>query len=492
MDRRSIIAAIGAVLMVTCLSAQEKQFKAAIKEGRKADSFYVIENPNYRYSVSDFQSLAAKYDCIFEYTTKEVQRFGSVSQVVDRAYLLPRSEFYDFICANLSQPWGSAGLATKTKGNAGWMYYYPDKNARKQSYFFRYDNVYWSGPNDGGLISGTGEGFAYNDTWMVAFSGKFHKGYPSGRVKFRWLSKKQTGDSFKADKVIEMTSFSGGFHDDMAWFKIEDKYGFIDAASQQLMEPKYGTIVSDFRDAPFAGTNYAVIKHTDGYEWKMNRSGELFAYSDAQEKIFADQKAAQLEAERQAAEQRRLAAEKRKADRAVAEKQAEQKRIKAEEDRRAYIASVKANMDKSRWMLGDRLCLEYYNPGTYITGTLESWNEDKSRCQIKVVTSPGSRMKYNGENLEKNTTMWVAASGEGWHKAMPEEIEAANRQDNSTYQAKTDILLPKKCPDCNGTGWITRRVTHRGWLGSYTDTETSKCSRCDASGWIEQTQTLTF
>ena len=101
-------------------------------------------------------------------------------------------------------------------------------------------------------------------------------------------------------------------------------------------------------------------------------------------------------------------------------------------------------------------------------------------------------MQYNGENLEKNTTMWIATSGEGWHKALPEEIEAANKQDNSTYQAKTNLTLPKKCPNCNGKGWVSREVTHRGWLGSYTDTETSKCYRCDGTGWIEETQTLTF
>ena len=73
----------------------------------------------------------SKYDCILEYSTKDVQRFGSVSQVVDRAYLLPRSEFNDFICACLSRPWGGAGLSAKTQRGAGWMYFYPDKQVRQ-------------------------------------------------------------------------------------------------------------------------------------------------------------------------------------------------------------------------------------------------------------------------------------------------------------------------------------------------------------------------
>ena len=491
MNWRHILAAFGAVLAVTCAGAQEKLLKNAIKEGRKADSFYEIENPNYRFSLSDFQSLASKYDCILEYSTKDVQRFGSVSQVVDRAYLLPRSEFNDFICACLSRPWGGAGLSSKTQRGAGWMYFYPDKQARKESYFFKYDNVWWSGRTADGLIDGSGEGFAANDTWMVAFKGTFCKGYPSGSIRFRWLSKKKTGDGFQQDKVVEMTTACGTFHDDIAWFKIGDRYGFMDAAQQRLLEPKYGMVLQDFKDS-FPGTNYAVIKHTDGLEWKMNRNGELFAYSDNQQKIFADIEAAKVEAEKRKAEERRLAAEKRKVERAEQEKEAARKRVQAEEQRQSYLAAIKANMDKSRWLQGDRLCLEYFNPGNYITGTLEEFNADKSKCRIKIVTSPGSRMQYNGENLEKNTTMWIATSGEGWHVALPEEIEAANRQDNSTYQAKTQLRLPRKCPDCNGSGWKTETVTHHGWLGSYTERESKKCYRCDGSGWIEETQTLTF
>lgn len=491
MNTRSIWAALGAVLVATGVSAQEKLFKNAIQAGRKADSFYEVVNPNHRYSLSDFESVAGKNDCILQYTTTEVKRFGDISTVVDRAYFLPRSEFFDFIYANLSKPWGGSGLASKTSGGSGMMWYYPDKQAKKESYFFKYDNVYWSGQVVDGMIHGSGEGFAYNEKWMVAFKGTFHKGYPSGKTPFRWLSRRDTGDGFKADKVTDMTAPCGTFHDDMAWFEVGGKYGFIDASARQLMEPKFGPVVQDFKDS-YTGTNYAVIKHSDGLEWKMNRKGELFAYSDNQEKIFAERKAAAELAEKAAAEERRKASEQRKAERAVQERQAEQKRVQTEEQRRSYLAAIKANMDKNRWLQGDRLCLEYFDPGNYITGTLEEWNADKSKCRIKIVTSPGSRMQYNGENLEKNTTMWIATSGEGWHKALPEEIEAANRLDNSTYQAKTTLTVPKKCPRCNGKGLITEQVTHSGWLGSYTSTETNRCHRCDGTGWIEETQTLTF
>ena len=107
MNLNRFLAALGAVLVVTSVSAQEKLLKNAIKQGRKADSFYEVENPNYRYTISDFQSLASKNDCILEYTTTRVRRFGDEAVVVDRAYLLPRSELMDFICANLSKPWGT-------------------------------------------------------------------------------------------------------------------------------------------------------------------------------------------------------------------------------------------------------------------------------------------------------------------------------------------------------------------------------------------------
>ena len=43
-------------------------------------------------------------------------------------------------------------------------------------------------------------------------------------------------------------------------------------------------------DTP-SGSNYAVVKNNkDGLDWKMNRSGSLFAYSDAQQKKIDDEK----------------------------------------------------------------------------------------------------------------------------------------------------------------------------------------------------------
>lgn len=471
MNLNRFLAALGAVLVVTSVSAQEKLLKNAIKQGRKADSFYEVENPNYRYTISDFQSLASKNDCILEYTTTRVRRFGDEAVVVDRAYLLPRSELMDFICANLSKPWGGAGLASKTQRGTGWMYYYPDKRSRKESYFFRYDNVYWSGKIDGGLISGTGEGFAYNDTWMVAFKGSFWKGYPSGSILYRWILKRESTDGFHSDKVLEMRCNCGTFHDDMAWFEVKGKYGFINAATQSLLEPKFGPVLKDFKDY-FSGKNYAVIKHTDGYEWKVDRDGNIFAYSDEQQKIFDDQKReaelAKAAAEAKAAEERRIAELKA----------AEERRI-AEEQRQIYLQKVQKNMDISKWQRGDRLCLEFGKQGQYITGTLEEWNPDKTKCRIKIVTSPGARIRYNGDNLEKNNYVWIDTKGEGWHKALPEEIEAANRDDNSTYRETHSLVTVRKCPNCDGTGNSSR--------SSYSY---KKCYRCDGTGLIEQTQTF--
>lgn len=482
MKARTLLLSIAALLLAVSASAQEKLFKSALQKGRNPDSFYVIENTNVKYTFGDFRTVAQKNGYLLDptYTTQQVSRFGDVATVISVVRFLPESEYLSYIQANVARGWSGIGLSTMKQDGDAFLYYYPHWDKKKDSYFYQFHNVYWSGEWDNHLISGSGEGFAYDGMWYVAFKGSFHKGYPTGKATFRWVKRNDIKLMYTAGKEKEMASNSSKFHDDMAWFSVGDKYGFIDAAKQNIVAPTFKTIVAEFKDNVSSDANYALIKHTDGYEWKMNRAGELYAYSDAQQKIFDEEKAAAEKARQEAA---RIAAEERR----IAEQKAAEERRKAEEERREYLAKVKANSDKSRWQQGDRLCLEFGKPGQYITGTLEEWNGDKSKCKIKIVTSPGSRVQYNGENLEKNNTMWIATSGEGWHKALPEEIEVANRDDRSTHHETHTIDTAVICPDCGGKGYKTYTTT--GWFGT-TNEHTEKCYRCNGVGFIQKTQTF--
>ena len=83
------------------------------------------------------------------------------------------------------------------------------------------------------------------------------------------------------------------------------------------------------------------------------------------------------------------------------QERAEKLRLEREK-REAYLQKIKPLMDKNKWQRGDRLCLEFVRQGQYITGTVEEWNGDKSKCRIKIVTSPNGNMSYNGDILSKN------------------------------------------------------------------------------------------
>lgn len=479
-----LISVASVIFATVSLSGQEKLFKDAIKQGRLRGQYYIITNTSSKYSIEDFQRVAIinSYILDSEYSTKKVSRFGDVSTVVSEIRFIPNSELYAYLFESLTNTWCNTPFSTLHEGGTASLWYYPNykdgKKAQVQPYFFEYNHVFWSGELDENRrITGTGQGLAYDEKWVCAFIGSFHRGYPTGKVLIRWYEWKGK----LRERIIEskeMTSNSGEFHDDMAWFEVDGKYGFIDAARKKLVEPKFKSVLDDFKDTYSGATNYAVVVNSDGYQWKMNRAGELFAYSDAQQKQFDEQRAraekARLEAEAKAAEQKRL----------EEEKAAEERRI-AQEKRLAYLAKVKANSDPRKWQRGDRLCLEFGKEGQYVTGTLEEWNGDKSKCRIKIVTSPGSRIRYNGENLEKNNMVWISSTGEGWHKALPEELEIANRDDRSTHYES--IVTLKKCTDCGGTGWV-KRTYHSRWFGSSTETE--KCSSCNGTGLVERTQYL--
>jgi len=80
---------------------------------------------------------------------------------------------------------------------------------------------------------------------------------------------------------------------------------------------------------------------------------------------------------------------------------------------------VKNNSNKALWKLGGKICCEKNNG--LICGTINQWNEDKSQVLIKIISSPGGT--YEGEDLVKGNTIWVPASGRGWHLCLQDEID---------------------------------------------------------------------
>jgi len=102
---------------------------------------------------------------------------------------------------------------------------------------------------------------------------------------------------------------------------------------------------------------------------------------------------------------------------------------KTEQERKERDIQIVKNSNKAIWKLGYKLCCTIDNG--IICGTLNTWNEDKSMVQIKIITSPGGTL--DGENLTKDNLIWVSTSGKGWHLCLNDEIQTSLSNDNSSF-----------------------------------------------------------
>jgi len=459
----------GLVLLTATLSvnssvAQEKLFQAALAKGRQPGAFYVARNDKGKgISPEKMKQYARERNYLIgEYTTQTVDKFGDKSTAVSTFEFLPDNLYpeYVYVHTKHSNAPRYDQLSQLPKGSC---YVYSG------SKFTRMDNVSWSGKVEDGMLSGTGYGFVSqmiaptNGTYYY-IEGGFQNGLPQGECMLRVVSISTDASFIKNPQETSSQVVNVGvLQDNMATFRVgkDNKIGFVQSNGVITLQPTYrdGDVLGHFKNGLIA------VKNDKKESVYVDKSGKFVDYTESQKKIFADAKA--HEDSIKAAElQAKLLAE---------QKAAEEKRL-AQEKRLAYLQKIKPLQDKNKWQRGDRLCLEFGREGRFITGTLEEWNGDRSKCKIKIVTSPNGNMTYNGDLLTKNNTIWIPTAGEGWHKALPEEIEAANKQDDSLYeQTRSKLTL---CPDCGGHGYIGS--------GYYT----RECRRCDRTGFIVTTETI--
>ncbi len=457
-------------------SREETLFREALSKGREYRDYYVLVNESQKMvKEEDLIDICKAHDYLYsdKYVKKDIDRFGDKASTVYKFEFLPKAVFPEYVF-DWTDRTSTKFADLKSKGSA-WVFDVNLYNASNKMYLK--DNCLWSGSVADGMIEGTGTGFCHlGETQFLYFFGQFRKGFPIGRVMYSIFIANEEGDASKNAQfhLIEV----GEIHDGMALFrylsnggdkrgKANELYGYVSEEGKVTVMPTYKTAHD------FSGDK-AAVKNDKGLDVYINKYGTELGYTEAQQKVFDDAKA----------EEERIKAEAER-QKLLAEQKAEEERQLAEEKRRAYLQKIQPLMDKSKWQIGDRLCLEFARQGQYITGTLEGWNPDRSKCKLMIVTSPGARVRYNGYNLEKNNVVWIPTSGDGWHKALPEEIEAANRDDNSTYSNSISTLA--KCPECNGKGYV--EYTYKGWFGS-TGTGTRTCSRCEGTKFVMMDQKL--
>ena len=462
--------------------SSNKLINEAFQRGRSRGDFYEIRNTKEKaIDVDKMRAEIIKEGCIVgKYTTKTISRFGDVATTLSTMQFLPKDEYLSYLYYHLRY---NDMASFEQLINKGIAYCYV--NNISYTYFVKNDGISWSGEIINGLLDGNGVGYGkISNDRVVYFSGSFDKGIPIGKTKFQYYKLGNELSEYSSSNAYSMTSSIGRFGDDLASIMINDKYGFITREGKTAIDVKFNGVVAGFSNGRATVTN-------DKEEIIIDRTGKQVDLSARQKKIYADAKA---EAERKAEEERqaKLEAERQKL---LAEQKAEEERRAAEAKELAFQKRIEANKNTKLWSRGCRLCYRYPNGYEYVIGTLEEWNESRTKVKIKIVASPSSTRTLNGDLLEKNNTMWVSARNEGWHLALDEEITAALNNDNSVrseYESSSSSSSSYssdystcsrcggrgvvQCSSCNGTGAWKESA---GWDE---DPTYKRCSNCNGKG----------
>ncbi len=191
-------------------------------------------------------------------------------------------------------------------------------------------------------------------------------------------------------------------------------------------------------------------------------------------------------------EEERLAAEQR-----AREEEERQAAIKREEEerqaaiKREHERKITVNCNYKLWSKGDHICYVFPN-GSYkdkiACGTLEEWNENRTKAHIKIVTSPSNSLTYDGELLEKNNTFWISTQGTKWHLAIEGEFEKSLEYDDSkkspdviyvNNQSSSDVRRYNDCSYCHGSGRLKCLSCHGSGWDSWDD---KTCTSCRGQG----------
>lgn len=285
------------------LAAKEdlgKLFGEAMKQPRAVGQFFCFDNKKGKIINSkdlyDYCQSKGYLTDKEKNTTRNVQRFGDIVEVVDKFYFLPESEFinYYFELATNSQ--------SKTLIDAG------DANVispTSQYIITKVYNVKWQGRCKDGMIDGAGKGISEisKGNYLIII-GSFDKGWPVGSCTTMLIHK-------DSDKTQSFSYRQDAFHDGMAAVSINDKYGFINQSGVFAIQPQYSRVLSPFADGK------ASVKRNNGEEIIIDKSGSFIDYTEAQKTIIARE---------EAEKERRLAEQRAEAERAEAERQAGERR----------------------------------------------------------------------------------------------------------------------------------------------------------------------
>jgi len=394
--------------------SSNKLINDALQRGRQARQFYQLQNTKGK--VLDGTKLRRgaieEGFIVGSYTTKNINRFGDVTEIINTMAFIPRDEFPEYVFEHVASLTSTNNKLHDLKKGECWLII--------NSKFERYSGVYWTGAINNGRLNGRGTAFFFDDEYsrFMYAKGEFQNGLPLGAFQVNMYVFKSTNPEEVRFNVCGNANV-GQFYDNMAKFSFDGgKWGFVNNEGKIAISPVYDSVIKEF-------SNGRAEVSKDGQEIIIGSTGNMIDLTAKQKQIDAAKKAK----ERQ--ETLKQEQERKRQEIANRQKKIEEERI-AREREKYRVERIK------KCQPGDKI---YYSKDYSKSESFFGFTYSHSSWTMRVVCFVEQNINH-GERLQ--IRVGSVESSSSYHYTQPEI-------DGMKY-SKGDVFWIKPLKDSNW--WI--------------------------------------
>ena len=390
--------------------SSNKLINEALQRGRRAQGFYELQNTkgkvlNYEKILSEARSEDL---IIGDYSTKNINRFGDVSTIINTMAFIPRAEYPEFVFEHVKALTGTNYEFRDLKNGICWLF--------DDTKFIKFP-AKWTGNINNGRLHGSGTAFFISDdrSFYLYAKGEFQNGIPLGTIQiYAYVYNSKL--PMKVEFSSKYSANVGQFHDNLAKFSLNGgKWGFVNNEGTIAISPSYESVINDF-----ANGRAEVSK--DGKEIIIGKMGNMIELTakqkqiDAAQKVKERQEALQQEQERKRQE---IAARQKRIERERAEAEAEKYRV--EKFRKCQPGDIVYYSQSYEWVEGVWLFKTSHSASWRVVCYVEQNINNGERLQIRVgdVETSGDRYKtprINGIEYGRDEVKWIfPLKDKNWH-----------------------------------------------------------------------------
>jgi len=274
---RLFVIFIAFILFPLSATSQESLFEKALKKGPQPNGYYFLNNDGNKYLEREkMERYAADNGYIIKNVTyKDVMVFGEYKSSVATVLFLPKNAYSSYIYHHISSD-------VKLPMPPVYCYAYIYSSDSSPLQLIR--GLNWSGMVNDGKAQGYGVFAApFYDQYILFVRGNFNNGFPVGDLRItKYITNGRydnfTNTNLKNDLFVNF----GELHDNMAYIKVDGKYGFVNQYGNIVIKPEYDGVVSEFQDG-----KAVVVKNDE--EIIITNGGKFVDYSEKQKNIFASE-----------------------------------------------------------------------------------------------------------------------------------------------------------------------------------------------------------